>query len=46
MYDKALEINPNFCEAYTNKGITFNILGKFDDAIKMYDKAIEINPNY
>ena len=25
MYDRAIQINPNFYEAYTNKGEDFNI---------------------
>ena len=43
-YDKAIEINPKFNEAYNNKGNTLYRLNYFKEAIECYDKAIEINP--
>jgi tetratricopeptide (TPR) repeat protein len=45
-YDKATEIDPEYKEAWYNKGIALADQGKYDDAIKAYDKAIEINPKY
>ena len=45
-YNKAIEINPNFTEAYYNKGV---LKEKSDDtkgALENYNKAIEINPQY
>ena len=46
-YDEAIRLNPNYVEAYCNKG---NNLGlhqhKYDDAIQAFDKAIQLNPNY
>ncbi len=44
--NKAIEINPNFAEAYMEKGNALNGIKKFDSAIKNYEKAIKINPNY
>jgi tetratricopeptide (TPR) repeat protein len=43
-YDKAIEINPEFSFAYSNKGNVYKDLGKLDEAIKWYDKAIELTP--
>jgi tetratricopeptide (TPR) repeat protein len=46
-YDKAIEIDPNYADAWYNKGVTLYRLGKHnDEAIQCYDKAIEIDPNY
>jgi tetratricopeptide (TPR) repeat protein len=43
--DKALEIAPDYAEAWSNKGVILYNLGEYDKAIMSYDKAIEINPN-
>ncbi|MCK4970844.1 MAG: tetratricopeptide repeat protein, partial [Thermoplasmata archaeon] len=45
-YDKAIELNNNFDDAWNNKGNVLDDMGKYEDAIACYDKAIEINPNY
>ena len=54
-FTKAIEINPQFAEAFFNIGILYykyfigislNDLGRKEDAIKDYTKAIEINPQY
>jgi tetratricopeptide (TPR) repeat protein len=45
-YDKALEINPNIADAYSNKGNSLSKLGRYDEAIASYDKALGINPRY
>ena len=31
-------------DAWYNKGVALNDLGKYDEAIKAYDRAIELNP--
>ena len=41
---KAIELNPRFDRAYTNRGIMWQAMGEYDKAITDYDKAIEINP--
>jgi tetratricopeptide (TPR) repeat protein len=43
---RALEINPNFVEAYYNRSIALNELGLLQEALVGYDKAISINSNY
>ena len=45
-YDKAIEINPNFDDAWNNRGIALKDLGRHEQAVASYDKAIEINPNH
>jgi tetratricopeptide (TPR) repeat protein len=44
-YDRAIEINPNYAEAYLNRGIAYRNLKDYQNAIRSYDRAIEINPN-
>jgi len=43
---KAIEINPNFAEAYANLGNILKGLGKLQEAELSTRKAIEINPNF
>jgi tetratricopeptide (TPR) repeat protein len=45
-YDKAIEIDPQYADAYLNKGNPLSALGRKEEAIKCYDKAIEINSEY
>ena len=54
-YTKAIEINPQYFEAFFNRGILYDQyflgislyrLGRKEDTIKDYTKAIEINPQY
>ncbi len=44
--DKAVEINPQFARAWSNKGAALGILGKYEEAIVACDKAVEINPQF
>lgn len=43
--NKAIELNPNYAEAYNNKSIALFKLKKYTEAIKAADKALEIDPN-
>ncbi|MBK7987037.1 MAG: tetratricopeptide repeat protein [Ignavibacteria bacterium] len=43
-YTKAIELNPQFAAAYTNRGYAKNNLGDKEGAIADYTKAIELNP--
>ena len=41
----ALKINPNYAEAYNNRGNVLTILKRREEAMKSYDKALKINPD-
>ena len=43
---KAIEINPDFADAYSNLGNILQDLGKLQEAENFYRKAIEINPDF
>ncbi len=43
-YDESIRLNPEFYEAYYNRGIANSELGKFQDAVHDYDNAIKLNP--
>jgi tetratricopeptide (TPR) repeat protein len=43
-YDRAIEINPKYMEAYLNRGAAYGKLGDNRRAISDYDRAIKINP--
>ena len=44
-YDKAIELNPNYEEAWYNKGWRLGKLERYEEAVACYDKVIELNPN-
>jgi len=39
-------LNPNFAEAYNNRGLAYAELNKYEQAIEDYGKAIELNPAF
>lgn len=43
-YNKALEIDPNSCEAYLNRSLAQYNLGEFQESISDCNKVIELNP--
>lgn len=45
-YMKALEIKPDYVQAYNNLGSAWNYLGDIDKAIQMYEKALSVDPNH
>ena len=45
-YDRAIEIKPDYAEAYYNRGNAFQELKCVEEAISNYDRAIEIKPDY
>ncbi|MBD2430490.1 tetratricopeptide repeat protein [Fischerella sp. FACHB-380] len=45
-YDKAVEIKPDYQEAWFMRGIALFQLGRYEEAIASYDKAVEIKPDY
>ncbi|NCR16547.1 MAG: tetratricopeptide repeat protein [Microcystis aeruginosa LL13-03] len=44
-YDRALEIKPDFHEAWNNRGNALGNLGRYEQAIASYDQALEIKPD-
>ncbi|CAK8993101.1 TPR repeat-containing protein MJ0941 [Durusdinium trenchii] len=47
-YDKAIELNPEYCVAVFRRGRSKRALGRYEEAIMAiqdYDKAIELDPN-
>lgn len=45
-YDKIIQINPQYSEAWNSKGDAFSSLGRYEDALESFDKAIEIDPGH
>jgi len=46
MFDKSIELEPNFASPWFNKGEAFWIQSKYDEALNMFDKAIKLNPGF
>ena len=44
--NKAIELKPDFDEAYNNRGVVKNFLGRHQDAIADYDIAIRLKPDF
>ncbi|MDB9543157.1 tetratricopeptide repeat protein [Microcystis aeruginosa CS-1036] len=44
-YDRALEIKPDYHEAWFIRGIALGNLGRFEEAIASYDRALEFKPD-
>lgn len=45
-YQKVIEMDPNYFEAYNNLGLIYLEIGDLERSLKNYEKAIEINPKY
>ena len=45
-YDEAVMLNPNYAEAYNNRGIVKYELGQYAEAISNYTMAIKLNPQF
>ncbi|MCK4809470.1 MAG: fused MFS/spermidine synthase [Candidatus Omnitrophica bacterium] len=45
-YKKALKINPDYAEGYSNIGAALARQDKLDEAVLEYTKALEINPDF
>ena len=43
--NKAIELNPDSAEAYSNRGVAYHGKGDFDRAIADYTKAAKLNPD-
>jgi tetratricopeptide (TPR) repeat protein len=46
VYDKAVQLKPDYTEAYYNRGIVLKDLGLLDEALKNFDKTIQLKPDY
>lgn len=44
--NKAIELNPNYREAYYARAVSYGILGKPDQAGVDFDKVIQLDPTY
>src|SRR5690554_6819294 len=45
-YDEALKIDGEFADAYYNRGITYQIIGSYQQAIEDFTKAISFRDGY
>ena len=45
-YNKAISLNPNYGDAYTNLGTAHQDQGKLDEAIDAHKKSISLKPDY
>jgi Flp pilus assembly protein TadD len=45
-YQKVIEMDPAYVEAYNNLGIIYQEMGDFEKALKSYQKSVDINPRY
>ena len=43
---KALRLDPNYAEAYYNRGVAKHALGQHQAALADYDAALHLNPNF
>ncbi len=43
---KAIELKPNYVEAYNNMGCAHNILAQFDKSAEAFKKALSIKPDF
>lgn len=44
-YDRVLELNPEYPEAWNNHGFLYNRLGKNDEALADYNRALALRPD-
>jgi tetratricopeptide (TPR) repeat protein len=44
--DKAIELKPDYAEAYSDRGTIRYTLGETEAALKDYSRALELNPDY
>ena len=44
-YDRAIELEPNNTDAYSNRGLTLHKLNRLNEALASYDRAIKLKPD-
>jgi tetratricopeptide (TPR) repeat protein len=45
-YDRAIQLDPQYTDAYINRGVAYHDLNEYEKAIANYDRALQIDPNY
>ncbi|HUV36119.1 MAG TPA: tetratricopeptide repeat protein [Patescibacteria group bacterium] len=45
LFQKAIQLNPEFTEGYNNLGLTYTEMAQEEKATEAFKKAIELNPN-
>ena len=45
-YERVIELNPTFADAYFNLGIVYRLNGKLNKVKELFEKAIELNPGF
>ncbi|HWS15547.1 MAG TPA: tetratricopeptide repeat protein [Candidatus Methylomirabilis sp.] len=45
LYDRAIAVHPECCEAWTNKAIALNALGRDRESLACVDRALDIYPS-
>ena len=45
-YNRVIQLNPDFPDAYSNLGNTLKDLGRLDEAVASCDKAIQLKPDF
>lgn len=45
-YERSIEIDPEYAQAYNNFGIVYRDLGNLDRALDYYKKALDLDPDY
>jgi protein O-GlcNAc transferase len=46
LYRQAIDLRPDFVEAYSNYGLVLSQLGRLADAAAVYERALQIKPDY
>lgn len=45
-FKTAIELSPDYAEAYNNLGLTYKRMGRLDEALANFSKATQYNPDY
>ncbi len=45
-FEKSIELDPNYAQAYNSLGIVYQKLNNFEESLKNYAKAISLNDNF
>jgi len=45
-YNRAIELKPDYAEAWSNRGVALGDLRRHEEALASYERAIELKPDY